>query len=240
MDYQDALAFLGIGSAHPGGFKGTLELLQSLPVKPNGQVLEIGCGTGRTACLIAKQKKCHVTAVDIRPVMIDKARLRAIKEGVQVDFRVADLLELPFEDGSFDLVFVESVTVFNSVQLALNEYCRVTKSGGLLYDREMCEVRPHPAALKQLIKRVYGAIEVPTFEGWIDAVRQAGYREAGLMKPAYLTAEDYAVVDLPDFHQDISQEAFEPGVQKLIEDNLQFLKQYHSYLGFAVVFARKE
>lgn len=53
-------------------------------------MLDIGCGSGNTACLIATQYGSHVVGIDISEVMISKARERAIKEGVadKVEFRI--------------------------------------------------------------------------------------------------------------------------------------------------------
>lgn len=47
--YIDFLAYYGIGSAHPGGFTLTKQLLAQLPFRHGANVLEIGCGTGKTA-----------------------------------------------------------------------------------------------------------------------------------------------------------------------------------------------
>ena len=45
--YIDFLAYYGIGSAHPGGFTLTKQLLAQLPFKYGANVLEIGCGRGK-------------------------------------------------------------------------------------------------------------------------------------------------------------------------------------------------
>ena len=68
----DMLAKLGVGNAHPGGFGETIEQLKNYPIEKGKRVLEVGCGTGRTACFLAEQG-CEVTAVDIRPEIIAKA-----------------------------------------------------------------------------------------------------------------------------------------------------------------------
>ncbi len=45
-----------------------------------------------------------MTAVDYVPALLDKARQRAIAEGLEVRFEVADGEDLPFDDGRFDVV----------------------------------------------------------------------------------------------------------------------------------------
>jgi methyl halide transferase len=57
------------------------------------RVIELGCGTGINAVWLAQQG-FDVTAVDITPLAIEKARQRAIAAGVTVRFELADVLDL--------------------------------------------------------------------------------------------------------------------------------------------------
>ena len=68
--------------------------------KEGMRVLEIGCGTGTNLDLFAAAG-CEVAGVDLSPSMIDRA---AKKLGDRADLRLADASEMPFGDGSFDLV----------------------------------------------------------------------------------------------------------------------------------------
>jgi SAM-dependent methyltransferase len=70
----------------------------------NCRILDVGCGTGRHAIELA-QRGYSVTGVDLSPNMLDKAREKARKAGVDVDFKVADARKLPFAD-EFDLVIM--------------------------------------------------------------------------------------------------------------------------------------
>jgi arsenite methyltransferase len=93
----------------------------------------VGCGVGVTPCYLAKKYNCRVVGVDIHPGMIERSKERAQREGVaeQVEFRVADAQELPFEDEIFDDIITESVTAFpEDKPKAVREYARVTKPGG--------------------------------------------------------------------------------------------------------------
>ena len=65
--------------------------------------------------------------------MVEQARERAIEEGLEekVAFQIADALELPFEESTFDAVIEESVLAFiEDKSRALSELVRVTKSQG--------------------------------------------------------------------------------------------------------------
>ncbi len=70
---------------------------------PRGRALDVGCGTGTNVVYLAEHG-FNVTGIDFVPRAIEKARKRARAAGVQVELRVADVLE-PTELGApFDLV----------------------------------------------------------------------------------------------------------------------------------------
>jgi arsenite methyltransferase len=84
---------------------------------------------------IAKKVGCRVIGVDIKEKMIEQSKKRAYHQKVtdRVEFKVADAQDLPFNDGMFNAVITESVTAFpTDKQKAVNEYARVTKSGGFV------------------------------------------------------------------------------------------------------------
>ncbi|REJ70467.1 MAG: class I SAM-dependent methyltransferase [Planctomycetota bacterium] len=67
------------------------ELLTRHAIAP-GRALEIGCGSGNNALLLARLG-FTVTAVDVAPHAIELARQKAREAGLEIDFRVADLLQ---------------------------------------------------------------------------------------------------------------------------------------------------
>jgi ubiquinone/menaquinone biosynthesis C-methylase UbiE len=119
---------------HMGGQEATHALLDLCQLDAKSQVLDIGCGPGNTACLIAEQYGSRVLGIDISEVMIAKAQERARRQGLldKVEFRVADAFQLPFEDDRFDAVIVESVLtpLPGDKKQALMEMVRVVRPGG--------------------------------------------------------------------------------------------------------------
>jgi SAM-dependent methyltransferase len=89
---------------------GTLvELLHSDTAYPPGStVLEAGCGVGaQTVTLASRSPEARFTSVDISAESLAEARRRVEAAGLaNVEFRQADIFDLPFGAGSFDHVFV--------------------------------------------------------------------------------------------------------------------------------------
>jgi len=95
-----------------------------------GRALDLACGAGRNALLLAKNG-WDVTAVDGSPTAIQVVQRRAKRLGVEIDARVIDLVTdapLPFPDQAFDLV---SVILFLHRPLYA-EVKRVVRAGGII------------------------------------------------------------------------------------------------------------
>ncbi len=190
--YFDLQAFAGT-TKHMGGLQTTKELLELCHVSQDKYVLEVGCGAGATASYIAKEYGSRVVGVDLHEKMVDLARARAKRDGVEdkTEFRVADARELPFEDGLFDAVIVESVTTFiEDKQKALREYARVAKLGGYvgLNEEIWLKTEPPPAEIVEFVARTWDIeSEIPTADDWGRMLEDAGLRDV-VAKPYTFSA----------------------------------------------------
>lgn len=97
------------------------------------RVLDAGCGGGRNSIAMAKLGAHEVFGIDIGAAGIADARQRAA--GLDnVSFEVASILDIPFADASFDLVWCAGVMMITADEnRALDELTRVLKPGGMLY-----------------------------------------------------------------------------------------------------------
>jgi ubiquinone/menaquinone biosynthesis C-methylase UbiE len=81
------------------------KLVELAAPAPDEDVLDVGCGPGTLAIALATDiKPRRVCGIDPSSEMIARAKQKATKAQVAVDFQVASIEELPFPDASFDLV----------------------------------------------------------------------------------------------------------------------------------------
>jgi SAM-dependent methyltransferase len=108
------------------------QLIKFSGVKPGLQVLDVACGTG-VVSVTAARMGAKVTALDLTPELLERARSNSQIAGVAVDWREGDVEKLPFNDGSFDVVLSQFGHIFAPrPALALSEMLRVLKPGGTI------------------------------------------------------------------------------------------------------------
>jgi len=247
MNYFELIAWLGIGSSHPGGFPATKQNLDAVQVKPEEYVLDAGCGSGLTACYLAKTVGCKIMGIDINPQMIEKARQRAEKEGVShlVEFNVSDVYELPFKDNQFDVVIAESIAVFLDKVKVYQEFYRVLKPEGRVADLEMALLKEMPTIVRRQMEECFGLGTNPLpFEEWLDALAQAGFQDVDIKNPQPLKDNGNIVLNelkkdwmlVKDLMNKINRQ---PGLVRRLQKNASFMKRNRSYFGFGLVYGRK-
>ena len=247
MNYFELIAWLGIGSSHPGGFPATKQNLEAIQVKPEENVLDAGCGSGLTACHLAKTVGCKIMGIDINPQMIEKARLRAEKEGVShlVEFSVSNVYDLPFNDNHFDLVIAESITVFLDKVRVYREFYRVLKSEGRVADLEMALLKELPINLRYQMEECFGSGTNPlTYEEWLNALVQAGFLDVEIKNPQIL--KDNGNVIMNELKKDwllvkdlMNKLKRQPSLLPRLQKNAGFMKRNRSYFGFGLIYGRK-
>ncbi|MBE5106279.1 methyltransferase domain-containing protein [Bacillus thuringiensis] len=175
--YIDFLAYYGIGSAHPGGFTLTKQLLAQLPLRHGANVLEIGCGTGKTAAYMTKEFGYKVTAVEKNEIMIQKAKDRWLFEGLNIQLIQGNVEGLPCLSDSFELVLGESILAFTNKEKVIQECYRVLEKNGKLVVIEMIIERHIDKKEEEKIVQLYGMKELLTENEWIHLFKAANFKK---------------------------------------------------------------
>lgn len=119
-------------------------LLQTAGVAPGQRVLDLACGTGVVARQAAELvgPAGQVSGVDLNPAMVEVARETAST----IDWRVRDVGDLPYDDGSFDAALCQSALFFfPDPARALREMARVLSPGGMVAIQTYAGLDEQPA-----------------------------------------------------------------------------------------------
>lgn len=146
---------------------------------PPTSILDVGCGIGGSTLYLAEKFHATATGITLSPVQAQRAKERAdvVNLSQSTNFIVANALEMPFADESFDLVWsLESGEHMPNKQKFLQECYRVLKPGGTIIMATWCH-RPVGSSDGQLtdderrhlaeIYRVYAlpyVISLPEYE----------------------------------------------------------------------------
>ena len=175
---------------HNGGLAATRELASLAALREGMRVLDVGCGVGGPARTLAAEFGCYVTGIDLTEEFCRAAEMLTARLGMadKVTFRCGSALELPFDDESFDAVWMQNVSMNIADKSTLySEIRRVLRAGGRLATQDVLSgpVTPllfpmpwaddpsinfliEPERLRQLLEGI-GLKEV----AWTDTTEQA-------------------------------------------------------------------
>lgn len=159
-------------------------LLDGVVLEPGQRVLDVGCGTGTLACMVAQREpEVEVHGLDGDPAILERARRKAAERGASVRFSHGMSFQLPFPDKHFDSVlsslFFHHLTP-SARQRTLTEIIRVLKPAGHLH------IADWGAAQDSLMRAAFLVIQlVDGFATTQDSVRgklpgmmeQAGFKD---------------------------------------------------------------
>ena len=180
--YQEMIATLelvwGEGFMAPGGEGNVRRMVAGLDLAGR-RLLDIGCGLGGPALLLAKMG-AHVTAIDLEAPLLARAEAAARTRGLarQLSFRQVEAGPLPFSDAGFDVVFSSGAfTQIEDKAAAFAEVHRVLKPGGAftLYDWFKAP-GPYSAAMREWFHLEGLTYAMMTMEDYQALLRGAGFQ----------------------------------------------------------------
>ena len=152
---SDAVRWLLDDQLHPGGERLTLRLARLAGVAPGARVIDVACGSGATALLLARELGCVTVGVDLGARAIAQAR-QAARPGAGASFLVGDAEALPVAEASFDVALSEcSLCTFPDKPRAIAEMARVVRPGGTIAIADVtADLDALPAQLRSAAARV--------------------------------------------------------------------------------------
>ena len=178
------------------------ELYNRVDIKAKKVILDVGCGTGVITADIAGLTDGHVIGIDI-----DDKKLEYAKEFVsdRMDVMIADVLNLPFRDNTFDVVtFSIVLTHILRQEEALTEMARVTRKGGFV----LATTEPDYAGILSYPETEADAIFEKRLEG-IGVEMRTGRKLKYLFRKAGLETEIGLCKGLLDYANEDSEKRVE-------------------------------
>ncbi len=251
--YFDIQAEMGI-TKHAGGLDATKELVELCHIDEDKTLLVIGCGSGISACKIAKIYGCRIVGIDISKEMVEQSNRRAQKQGLSdsVEFREADAQDLPFEDNTFDAAISESVTAFPEDKAkALSEYVRVVKKGGYIGLNEVTWMQEPTQEMAEYGLRAIGGVKPETAAGWERLLEDAGLEEI-VARPKKIKKLEQAISEIkmngltPALKATyrmlwvyLTRPAYRKAINDMVKDARSIPKDFIKYYGYGIYTGRK-
>lgn len=138
----------------------------------SGSVLDVATGTGDLAFEFRRAvgSKGHVVGVDFCAPMIERARAKSRRSGLNVEFLEGDALNLPWPDGTFDVASIAfGVRNVDDPKRCLDEMARVVRPGGRVLVLEFGQ----PEGLLSLPYKGYSRLVLPVVGGIVTGQKGA-------------------------------------------------------------------
>jgi ubiquinone/menaquinone biosynthesis C-methylase UbiE len=181
---SDAVRWLLDGQLHPGGERLTRRLAQFAGIERGQRVLDVACGTGATALLLARELECEVVGVDLGSRSIAQATdaARAAGLAARVRFVLGDAEELPFPDAGFDVALSEcSLCTFPDKRRAIAEMARVVGAGGAIAIADVtADLKVLPEQLRSAAARVACVADARSVDDYASLLRDAGWERVAI------------------------------------------------------------
>ena len=165
-------------SFHPGGAKLTRQLASTCLISPKSNVLDVACGNGSSARVIAADFGATVTGCDYSAINLARATTASQAAGLaeKTQFVRASAEQLPFAPESFDVSLCEcSLCLFENMDTALQQLRSVLKPGGRIGISDFFLNAPVPDSLNGLLGRVLCVAGAPSADGYREALSRAGF-----------------------------------------------------------------
>jgi ubiquinone/menaquinone biosynthesis C-methylase UbiE len=145
-------------------------------LKDRAEILEVAPGPGFLAIEMARPGRFRVAGLDVSATFVELARAAAAEAGVDVEFGVGDVADMPFEAGSFDLVVTQAAFKnFSRPARALEEMHRVLRPGGVAVIQDMNGDTTIREISKEVNRMGVGRASAPVTKAILVGLRRRAY-----------------------------------------------------------------
>lgn len=208
--------------------------LSGLSGAKNLTIADLGCGTGASALVLARELDATITAVDIFEDFLSVLQHRAEQDGLadRIKTLAASMDALPFEEASFDAIWSEGAIYNVGFANGIKTLRRFLKPGGILAVSELTWLTDErPAELQQHWMQEYP--EVDTASAKMALLEKCGYTPVGyfaLAEPSWL--EGYYRPMQCRFDDFLSRHGHSEAARAIVEAEKREIDLYERYSAF--------
>ncbi|OEU70528.1 MAG: methyltransferase type 11 [Desulfovibrio sp. S3730MH75] len=208
------------------------------------KIADIGCGTGASTVLLAKELDAEITAVDFLPEFLNELQSRAHDHGVadKITTLNCSMNALPFSDEEFDVIWSEGAIYNMGFEAGVSAWNRFLKPGGKLIVSEITWLSAtRPLDLQSYWEREYPQIDVASSK--IRVLEHHGYSpEAYFFLPTHCWLDNYYRPTQSRFDEFLEQHSQSAQAKEIVEvekDEIALYEKYSDYYSYGVYVAKK-
>jgi ubiquinone/menaquinone biosynthesis C-methylase UbiE len=208
------------------------------------KIADIGCGTGASTIILAKELDAGITAVDFLPEFLDELQTRAKDHGVaeKITTLNCSMNALPFADEEFDAIWSEGSVYNMGFEAGISAWSRFLKPGGKLIVSEITWLSAtRPAELQSHWETEYPEIDVASAK--IGLLERHGYSpEAYFVLPVHCWLENYYRPMQRGFDAFLERHGHSDQAKTVLEaeqHEIAFYETYRNYYSYGVYIAKK-
>lgn len=178
----------------PGSEKETKRALSFIDnLNDESKIIDIGCGTGEQTLTLAKNISGKIIAIDLLRPFLEKLNQKSREQNLEnrITTECRSMLELPYPDHEFDMIWAEGSIYHIGFRKGLKEWRRLLKPGGYIVVSEISWLtNARPVEIEQYWTRQYA--EIDTISKKLAAIEINGYMPvAHFVLPEYCWIENY-------------------------------------------------
>lgn len=208
------------------------------------EILDIGCGTGASALVLAGNLDAHITAVDFLPDFLEVLETRARETGVadKITTVCCSMDELPFAEGQFDVIWSEGAIYNIGFAKGVSAWRRFLKPGGLLAASEITWLTAErPQELQYYWNNAYP--EIDTASAKIGVLEQSGYLPLGYFPlPGACWLEHYYTPMQSRFEDFLARHGHSEDAAAVVEEEkneIELYRKFRAFYSYGFYLARK-
>jgi len=230
----------------PGGEAETKQALKlagldkSHPLK----IADIGCGTGASTVVLARELDAEITAVDFLPEFLEELQIRSKKEGVaeKITPLSCSMDALPFSEEEFDVILSEGAVYNIGFETGISSWRRFLKPGGKLIVSEITWLSAaRPSELQAYWKGEYPEIDLASAK--IEILERHHYSpEAYFLLPSHCWLENYYHPMRSSFDAFLARNHQSAQAKEIVaceKAEIALYEKYRDYYSYGVYIAKR-